>query len=93
MGAILAQAQDGKERIICCASSALSQTERNYPATKLECLVIVWATANLRPNLMFYKFDIYTGHYTLQWLKSMRMESALLHCWFASLEGGGYFWA
>ena len=30
LGAILAQVQDGKERIICCASRALSQTEKNY---------------------------------------------------------------
>ena len=81
LGAILAQVQDGKERSICCASRALSQTEKNYPATKLECLAIVWATAKLHPYLMANKFNIYTDHYALQWLKSMRMGSALLHPW------------
>ena len=41
LGAILAQVRDGKERIICCASRALNQAEKSYPATKLECLAIV----------------------------------------------------
>ena len=36
LGAILAQVRDGKERIICCASRALNQAEKSYPATKLE---------------------------------------------------------
>ena len=45
LGAILAQVRDGKERIICCASRALNQAEKSYPATKLECLAIVWAVA------------------------------------------------
>ena len=29
LGALLAQVQDGKEQIICCASCALTQTEKN----------------------------------------------------------------
>ena len=40
LGAILAQVQEGKERIICCASRSLNQAEKAYPATKLECLAI-----------------------------------------------------
>ena len=31
-------------------------------------------------------FEVYTDHYTLQWLKTMRMGSALLHSWSAALE-------
>ena len=65
-GAILAQVQEEQERIICCTSHALSQREKNYPATKLECLVIVWATANLHPYLMTNKFNAYMDHYALQ---------------------------
>ena len=37
LGAILAQVRESKERIICCASRALNQAEKSYPATKLEC--------------------------------------------------------
>ena len=34
LGAVLAQVQDGKERIICCASRTLNKSEMNYSATK-----------------------------------------------------------
>ena len=43
LGAILSQVREGKERIICCASRSLNQVEKDYPATKLECLAIVRA--------------------------------------------------
>ena len=50
LGVILAQVRDGKERIICCASRALNQAEKSYPATKQECLAIVWAVAGFDPT-------------------------------------------
>ena len=86
LGAILAQVRDGKERIICCASRSLNQAEKAYPATKLECLAIVWAVAKFRPYLMAMPFEVFTDHYALQWLKTMRTGSALLHRWSAALE-------
>ena len=86
LGAILAQVRDSKERIICCASRALNKAEKSYPATKLECLVIVWAVAKFRPYLMAMPFEVFTDHYALQWLKTMRTGSALLHRWSAALE-------
>ena len=70
------QVRDGKERIICCASRALNQAEKSYPATKLECLAIVWAVAKFRPYLMAMPFEVFTDHYALQWLKTMRTGSA-----------------
>ena len=86
LGAILAQVRDGKERIICCASRALNKAEKSYPATKLECLAIVWAVTKFRPYLMAMPFEVFTDHYALQWLKMMRTGSALLHRWSAALE-------
>ena len=86
LGTILAQVRDGKERIICCASRALNKAEKSYPATKLECLAIVWAVAKFRPYLMAMPFEVFTDHYALQWLKTMRTGSALLHRWSAALE-------
>ena len=62
LGAILAQVRDGKERIICCASRALNEAKKFYPATKLECLAIVWAVAKFRPYLMAMPFEVYTDH-------------------------------
>ena len=80
------QARESKESIICCASHSLNQAEQAYPATKLECLAIVWAVAKFRPYLMSMPFEVYTDHYALQWLKTMRTGSALLHRWSAALE-------
>ena len=31
-------------------------------------------------------FEVYTNHYVLRWLKTIRTGSALLHCWLAALE-------
>ena len=86
LGAILAQVREGRERIICCASRSLNQAEKAYPATKLECLAIVWAVAKFRPYLLAMPFEVYMDHYALQWLKTMGTGSALLHRWSAALE-------
>ena len=86
LGAILVQVRDGKERIICCILRSLNQAEKAYPATKLECLAIVWAVAKFHPYLMAMPFEVFTDHYALQWLKTMRTGSSLLHRWSAALE-------
>ena len=86
LGAILAQVQEGKERIICCASRSLSKSERNYSTTKKECLAIIWGIKNFRSYLLPRHFEIFTDHYSLQWLKSMKSEDAMLSRWAASLE-------
>ena len=48
--------------------------------------MIVWTVAKFRPYLMAMPFEVYTDHYALQWLKTMRTGSALLHRWSAALE-------
>ena len=86
LGAILAQKQQGKEKIICCASRTLNNAESNYSTTKKECLAIVWGVQVFRPFLVATHFEILTDHYALQWLRSMKSTSAILHCWAAALE-------
>ena len=51
---------------VTCASRSLNQAEKAYPATKLECLSIVWAVAKFHPYLMSMSFELYTDHYALQ---------------------------
>ena len=46
----------------------------------------MWAVAKFRPYLMAMPFEVFTDHYALQWLKTMRTGSALLHRWSAALE-------
>ena len=86
LGAILTQQQDGKERIIYCASRTLSRSEQSYSATKKECLAVVWGIKNFLKYLIANHFKVYTDHYSLQWLRSMKHKSALLHRWTAQLE-------
>ena len=66
LSAILAQVQNGKERTICHTSKVLNHSEKNYPATKLECPAIIWATEKFQPYLMAVKFDVFTDYYALQ---------------------------
>ena len=86
LGAILAQKQKGKEKIICCASQTPNNAETNYNTTKKECLDIVWGVQVFRPFLVATHFEILTDHYALQWLRSMKSTSAILHRWAAALE-------
>ena len=86
LGAILAQQQEGKERIICCASHTISKSVQNYSATKKECLALVWGIKNFCNYFIANHFKVYTDRYSLQWLRSMKHESALLLHWAAQLE-------
>ena len=86
IGVILAQKQEGRERIICCASRMLNKSEQNYGATKKECLAVVWGIKNFRNYLIANHFKDYTAYHPLQWLRSMKSESSLLHRWAAQLE-------
>ena len=52
----------------------------------MECLAIDWAVTKFRPYLLSIPFEVYTDHYALQWLKTMRTGSTLLHRWSATLE-------
>ena len=86
LGAVLSQKQDGKERIIACASRTLSTSEKNYSTTKKECLGVVWCIKYFRPYLLSNHFEVITDHYSLKWLRTMSTESALLHRWSSELE-------
>ena len=64
----------------------MNKSEQNYSATKKECLAVVWGIKNFRNYLTANYFKVYTDHHSLQWLRSMKNESALLHRWAAQLE-------
>ena len=86
LGAILAQKQEGKERIVCCASRTLNKSEQSYSVTKKEYLAMVWGIKNFQIYLIANHFKVHADHYSLQWLRPMKSESALLHKWAAQLE-------
>ena len=86
LGAILAQQQEGKECIICCASQTLSKSKQNHSTTKKECLAVVYGIKNFHNYLIANHFKVYTDHYSLQWLRSMKHKSTVLHHWAAELK-------
>ena len=47
---------------------------------------MVWRIKNFRNYLIANHFKVYTDHYSLQWLRSMKHESFLLQRWAAQLE-------
>lgn len=46
------------------------RAERNYSATELECLTLIWGIRRMRSYLEEYEFTIIT-HQALKWLRNM----------------------
>jgi len=68
VGMVLAQIQEGVERVIAYGGKKLSPTEQNYPITELECLAVILAVRHFDPYLRQNKFTIVTDHSALTWL-------------------------
>jgi hypothetical protein len=68
LGAVLQPDKDGNLRPIFYASRALSQSEKNYSATALEALCVVWSLELFRPYLGDSHFKVLTDHHALVWL-------------------------
>jgi hypothetical protein len=63
LGAILSQKDDeDRERVVRYASRRTSDSERNYSATNLECLGVVWAVKHFRKYITGTHFQIITDH-------------------------------
>ena len=87
LGAILTQDDDDKqERVICYASRGTSDTERNYGATQLECLAVVWAVNYFRYYLLGRRFKVITDHVALKWLFKMKDPSGMFARWIMKLQ-------
>ena len=90
IGAVLAQVQNGLERVICYASKSLNRTQSHYSTTKREVLAIVNYTGHFKHYLLGRRFKIITDHRWLQWLHSFKYPDALIARWLQSLAAFDY---
>ena len=88
LGAVLAQVQEGKERVIAYASRSLHPPERNdqnYSSFKLEFLALKWAvTEKFKDYLWGAVFKVYTDNRPLTHLQSATL-GATEQWWAAQL--------
>lgn len=93
LGAVLAQVQEGRERVIAYASRSLHPTERNdanYSSFKLELLTLKWAiTEKFKDYLTGAQFTVFTDNNPLAHLQTTRL-GACKQRWVAQLASFNY---
>lgn len=93
LGAVLAQVQDGQERVIAYASRSLHPAERNdanYSSFKLELLALKWAiTEKFKDYLTGAKFVVYTDNNPVARLQTAQL-GATEQRWVAQLASFDY---
>ncbi|KMQ90703.1 reverse ribonuclease integrase [Lasius niger] len=86
LGAVLTQHFEAGKRVIAYASRTLNEAERNYSATELECLAIVWGIRRMKDYLKGYAFTVVTDHQSLKWLQRLEAPSGRLARWLFELQ-------
>lgn len=64
--------------------------ERNYSATELECLAVVWGVRHFRGYLEGYPFTVITDHQSLKWLQHLDSPTGRLARWLFELQQFDY---
>ena len=84
IGAVLAQVQNGLERVICYAYKFLNEAQSHYSTTKRALLAIVNYIRHFKHYLLGRRFKIITDHGALQWLHNFKDPHALTARWLKS---------
>jgi len=86
LGAVLYQAQSGRKRVIAFASRALSRSERNYSAFKLEFLALKWAVTEIFSDyLTMQHFSVLTDNNPLTYVLTTAKLDATGQRWVSAL--------
>ena len=86
IGAVLSQVLDNKERAVEYFSKSLSDSERNYCATRLELLGLVTSLKHFHHYLCGSKCTVRTDHAALLWLNGFKRVEGQLARWMESLQ-------
>ena len=87
LGAVLYQNQNGLDRVIAYASRSLSDSEKNYPAHKLEFLALKWAVCDKFHDYLYgTKFHVKTDNNPLTYIQTTARLDATGHRWLAALS-------
>ena len=87
LGAVLVEKSDlGNEEVLAFASRSLNPAERNYAATELECLAVVWALEKWRTYLEGRLFRVVTDHAFLLWVFKTTKPNTRLIRWALRLQ-------
>ena len=87
LGAVLYQQDEtGKNRVIVYASRTLSQSEKNYPAHKLEFLALKWAVTNRFHEYLYGgEFSVHTDKNPLTYVLTTAKLDATGQRWISAL--------
>ena len=83
---LVAQEQDGVVRPVAYSSRTLQAHEKNYGATELEGLGVVWAVKHFRHYLYGHKCRVYMDHQALKALLNTPHPSGRLARWGLALQ-------
>lgn len=86
IGAMLYQVINGRTRVISCISRKLKAAERNYSASELEVLAVVWSLDRFREYLFRRPFVLRTDHQALTHVQALAKGNGRLARWKCALR-------
>jgi transposase InsO family protein len=81
LGAVLSQEEHGVEKPVAFASQQLSETEKRYGATQLECYAVIFGLRQYRSYLLGRPFLLRTDHSALRYLFATKEPTPRLARW------------
>ncbi|CAN0009948.1 unnamed protein product, partial [Heterosigma akashiwo] len=85
LGAVLLQETDLGRQPIAYASRSCSPQEKNYSATEIECLGVIFALKTFRCYVIGSRFCLVTDHQALKNLKLVKKPSGRVARWLMTL--------
>ncbi|CAM9473108.1 unnamed protein product [Heterosigma akashiwo] len=85
LGAVLLQQHETGKRVIAYASRLCSPQERNYSATEIECLGVIFSYNSFIIYLLNKRFQLVTDHKSLQHLKLLKNPGGRIARWLMML--------